>query len=248
MAELEYATWASWLYDWQALGGSLIAVGAAIYGVRKVQEQIRVAKVQTDQTERIAARQLEVSERHEAERLRRRYIAARATLPATLSGFMDFAQIAADGIDHIYDEVAAGHHHEANRPPVSYHAPPEPTHLISAIERMIEASNDPALADRLAELLSNAQVLHARVRGIARDLSNKNLLGLALTLEIYIASAAEIYAEADSLIAYARRETDDVPARPTAADVKRALTLMSFYSDRYAEIHRRLDVEISKLA
>lgn len=232
MNALNYPVWIEVIGEWQSLIGSGIALGSAWWAVTKVQHQIKLAEEQSKLTESI-----------EAERLRRRFLAARATLPATLSAIISYSRAAAEGISHIYGNVNdSGEYPDiddeyGSRSTIpQYTAPSVPNDMIAAVERMIEASNDHAVAELLADILTMTQVLNSRLRDLPRQFASSTL-GLRMNLDAYLMQAAQIHAKSESLFRFARRQTETVTLRATWGDVAKALDLLDIREDHYPGVH-----------
>ena len=139
---------------------------------------------------------------YEFRRIRRRENAARATLPLVLSAVCSWATetglsqkrlLTPDGVD------------QKERLTIK---PPQPlTEQIEALERMIESTDDQAVVDRISLIIANMQVLTARIGGLADrglTVTRDNIAG-------HIVEAAVIYAQAESMFKYARRQAESVP-------------------------------------
>lgn len=190
-------------YNWQPLIIGIVAVAAAITG------------------HLIALRAIRVNREHERERLRRRFNAARATLTHTLSDICEYARNAADALKSVHE--AAGQH-GFGASTLTLAVPSVPDNLQPALEQVIEAANDDSLADVVAELLADIQVLNARMRDLSRRGTHQ--IGLQENVEDYIIQAARIYAKASSLFGFARREVGTVAASEKKT-VLSALLLMN---------------------
>lgn len=231
MNAIDYPTWLHIIGDWQTLITGILAVIAAAASIWMIRHQMsQVAEI-------------------EAERLRRRYLAARATLPATLNTIMGYAQVAIEGLQHIYGDVSDSGEYPARSDGFAslstrpiYVAPQPPPDMIAAVERIIEASNDHAVADVLADILNRAQVLNSNLHDLPRMLASSTLM-VRTNIDGYLVQAARIYAEAESLFPFARREAETVSKPATWEDVERALFLMHIeredYPDPYELIQRK---------
>ncbi len=200
-------------YDWQGIIGATLALGAAYYGGRILWKQIRV------------------SEDQETERQRRRFAAARATMPLLLSGICSYARDVAVALRGIYP--AAGQT-GFGADSILETVPNLPAELPQSLERLIESTGNDALAEQLADLLGHLQVLHARIAEIP-NLSS-GTVGLQLMVEEYMLQVANVYADASSLFGYARREVED-PAESERMMTTTALNLLEMRDYDFGRLH-----------
>ncbi|GGJ25281.1 hypothetical protein [Neoroseomonas lacus] len=196
-----WAAFGKWLKDWQTLVSGVAAVLAAGCSVYFLSKQIRQA------------------DWHERARQRRRFAAARAILPLTLSQACDYAEMA---IRELAPLVPAARMAPV---PVNFSRPEPPPELVASLERMIEATDDPALIVVLSEIIIEMQVVAANIRqlvtvGRARTTDAQNI-------QAYMARAATIYARAEHLFPYARGEHATVGKLDLPALTTKALKIMS---------------------
>ncbi len=208
---------------WQTLIAGLIAIGAAFIGGYFVNAQIKLTKAQED------------------DRRRRRHAATRATMPLTLSALMEYARLCGRALRQLYLATPG----EAARAEqmTGFDLPPVPGDKIAALAEIIEAG-DPAVGEAIADLLSNLQVQDGRLRSTKADiLDPHNPLRSIMKreLETYIIDAADLYARCEGMLDYARRTAETVGGEPSAADLKRALTLMSFHEAAFDPVKATID-------
>jgi hypothetical protein len=109
-----------------------------------------------------------------------------------------------------------------------------PTDIPAALESLIESTGNNTLASKLSDLLGELQVLNARVTELPRLPSLMG--GLQMMIEDYMIQAAEIYANASSLFAFARREVDDVNVGQQLG-VRSALNLLEMRDHQFERLH-----------
>lgn len=208
---------------WQTLIAGVIAIGAAFVGGYFVNAQIKLAKDQ------------------EAERQRRRQAATRATMPLTLSAVMEYARGCGQALRRLYlatpGEAARAEQMEA------FELPPVPGNKIAALVEIIEAG-EPEVGRAIASLLRNLQVQDGRLRSTKADILDPHghtQSVIKLVLEDYIIDAADVYARCEGMLGYAREEADTVGGDPSAADLRRALTLMGFHGGAFDRVKATID-------
>lgn len=190
------------LYDWQTLVGSLIALGAAIWAGRLVLKQIRQ------------------SDGQETTRRQQRFTAARSTLPLTLSAMANYAADMAHRLKTFKLAVERDHLQGLLLEPV-----PPPSDAIAALERMIEATDDPNVTKMLRKMLSEVQLLQSRSAELGR-VNFGERVGIPHNVDVYILQCATIYAQASALFDFARFANDDVDEAVTWAGAYNALNVM----------------------
>lgn len=204
------------IYDWQTLVGAVLAVLAAAGGAFLLWKQISLAKV------------------HEEERRRRRFAAARATMPLLLSAICAYARDVASALKSVHP--AAGQY-GFGADSLALSVPNLPGELTPALERLIESTGDDDLAQCIADLLSQLQVINARISEIPRLGTATG--GLQLMIEDYMIQTASIYAAASSLFGFARREATD-PSSSEKMSVKSALNLLEIREHEFDRLHETL--------
>lgn len=172
--------------------------------------------------------------RQDRRRIRARRLAALSTLPITLSGINAWAKAAADSQVAIYPWAKRTH---GSRPFPTYKPPPSPSHLIDAIERMIEADPKHRIALTLAAIVADIQVLSARL-GENKNFTEHKVRGQMLSIDDNLIRAAAIYSRAESLYDDARKLSDGVPLDYVRMGV--ALSIMDIREGSYEDVHLML--------
>jgi hypothetical protein len=168
-----------WIYDWQTLIAGVLALLAAVATALVIYRQVRVAEEQ------------------ENRRRNRRLSAARATLPLTLATIMDYTQASAHALLSSYP-TSPGLLGAST--PLPAHSP-FPAEAIGALERMIEATDDEAVSERLIGMITEAQVIDSRRRRAHATRSD---------VDVYLLQLAKIAGAAAVLFPYARREDETI--------------------------------------
>lgn len=189
------------LYDWQTLVGSVIALGSAWYAGRLVLKQIGQSDAQ------------------ETKRRQQRFTAARSTLPLTLSAMANYATDMSQRLKAFKLAVEQDHLQGLLLEPV-----PPPSDAISALERMIEATDDANVTKMLRKMLSEVQLLQSRSEELGRV--NFGRVGVPQNVDVYILQCATIYAQASAIFDFARFATEEVEADVTWAGAYNALSVM----------------------
>lgn len=207
-----------WLYDWQTLIGAMLAIAAAGVSVWYLRKQI----AQVD--------------RHEEGRLRRRLAAARATLPLTLSGVIDYVEAVANGLRDFHDELDTSGWVSGD---IALDVPTSPIALVPSLERMIEATSEVRISDRLSDLVSDIQILNARLadagaRGEYSSVS-KNWISAQMI------QAGLVYAQAASLFGYARRTSGSVGGEIEWDNIKGSLNGLQIWEERYPGVWEMIE-------
>lgn len=207
-----------WLDQWQTLVSGLLAIAAALVGGSFVLAQVRQAAGQ------------------EKERLRRRHEAARATLPLTLSGLMEYARGCGRALRVL---------HLSSRGPAigraafeAFELPPVPATAVPALAEMIEASS-PEVAEAIAALLRELQVQDGRLRSMKREMLDPHAHRRNVPkseLHEYMLDVADVYGRCEALLDFARNESEVAGSTPKAVDLKRALFLMGYHEAAFDEL------------
>ena len=179
-----------WLHEWQTLVAGLIAIIAAVIGWKAINGQVQQ------------------TERHEQERIARRFDAARATLPLTLGHIVRYTKACESYVQAIL--LADGRKIVKHKPQSS---PPElPSEGISELRALIESSLL-AVRARVSELLADLQIQHARLEGVFISLTESGQSTIVTRRDIaaLMIEAAIVGAQAGNLYQYARRQTENVP-------------------------------------
>lgn len=215
-----------WFYDYQSFNAGVLALVAAIVALFIAWRQLKAARDQLAETKRQA-------DRDRAGKLR----AARASLPAVLSSVCDYAEETGKNLNAVWPLEAKLYPNDVNVL-TSYRlkvtTPAFPLDTLRSLERVVELTESDAVADRIESILREVQVLSARTRklGIGDDLSIDNL-------SAYILQTASIYARAESLFEYARRQSDDVATEPLWNRAFAALSIMGIDRENVLVMARR---------
>lgn len=210
----------NWLDHWQTLAAGLIAIVAALIGGAYIQNQ-------------------------DTERYRRKHAAARAVLPLALDAFSRYAiQIGTVLKDLHRQAVGETVPHTASVRPI----PPLPTEAIPVLANLVEICERGQ--DKLfAAVISQAQVLSARMDTLGRNVHQSGFTVTVRNLEDYICDAAEIYAKAGALFPYARRETECIPLVVTIQEAMQALRILGFRdTTRYGRLHSHVERRVREEA
>lgn len=215
-----------WVYDYQTLIAGDLALLAALIAAIIAWRQLRATRDQLDELKRQATRD-------QAGRLR----AARASLPAVLSTICDYAEAVGRALNSGWPAAAVVYPNDVD-PLATYRVtivvPPFPSETLASLERVVELTDSDPVADRIESILREAQVLGARCRklGAGDDASVGNLAS-------YVLQAGSIYARAESLFEYARRQSDTAAAEPLWERVYVALSIMGVHRNEVLEMARR---------
>lgn len=194
--------------EWQTLIGSLVAIGAAFVGGGYINRQIHQA------------------DRLEAERLRRRLLAARAVLPLALSTLSRYTRDCATELQRALGTMRGDTLGRSE----TLGFPPPPATAIASLTEVIEASGDDRISLPVSDLLSRLQVQSARLAGL-EDRGPERIV-TARELRDHLLGTAEVEARVSSMYEYARRERDDIPPHLHRDDVPRSLGILGIYGER----------------
>jgi hypothetical protein len=170
------------LYNWQtAIGAAVALLGAFLLW-----------------------RQIRATKQEEIDRRKRRFAAARATLPHILSEVISYLELAMEWM--VASHPAVRQHTAVGDPPAF------PATVIEALERMIEASTNDPVAQSCARILSELQTFRARLLSVARASRRAHnvQVGLDTNLEDYMLQAATLHYDVGLLFPFARSEQDTV--------------------------------------
>jgi hypothetical protein len=198
----------NWLKDWQTLTAGILAIIAAVIGGLFIWWQTILLK------------------RQEQKRINRKHAAARAVLPLALSALIDYAEDCTASLTPLI--------HSAGGPPTSppFVPPKLDPEVIPRLRDLIESA-DEIVSGRVFALISDVQILAARLR----NLSKPNYILTRLGIESHILRAAVIYARGEELLRYARHDTNEVPlAFPSDERLHAALTVMGFDASKHKKL------------
>ena len=171
-------------YRYQTFIAALVALLGAWWTVRAIEKQITQIEKQAEETRK------------------RKSIAARASMPLSLSNILDFA-------DDCWDVALS-----FDQPSVVQKNPRLATSVISNLRLCIEHA-DEGLQRPIADALHDAQLVRARLQSTIDDLSGRGISTPAESVSELIGARlfdiAQLYHKASKLFKYARRETDKQP-------------------------------------
>jgi hypothetical protein len=168
--------------------------------------------------------------RLERRRLKRRYLAALATSPMAVNDVLDWVKKATTAMAGLSLDPTIGQQR--------IDPPPFPLKLIESIERLIEATPRSQIARTLAAIVSDIQVLRARMSD-PDAFKPKKHGARADDLDDNLLLAASIYTRAESLLEPARRISDDLPL--DFDGMGNALFLMGVRKGRFESTHAMLE-------
>jgi hypothetical protein len=200
--------------EWQTFIAAVIALLAALSMNRIVRSQIQQA------------------ERHENERRRRRYIAARSTLPMVLTEICRYAMEVTNYLRPIHQQLTDA---PEVKPPLP-HPPIMPEQLFAAIERMIEAAEDERVVTHLRKIVSQIQILNSR---LTDRLIERPTMMLVSTREIEtnLRQCALIHATSGLLFPFARFQSEDLQETVEWRDLYNSLGILDIDSHTYSDLH-----------
>lgn len=210
------------IFDWQQLLGSFVAIGAAAIGWHAINRQI----VQADE--------------HERERHRRRLAGSRAVLPLALSGVSTYATRCCISLLPLY--IQSREHAEIQMPEGGWSAPELPASAILELRSLVEAS-PPAVANAVAMLLTELQVQASRIESLQIDILNEHSVVTRNDIEQFIVDTIEVQALTNELFAYGRGEQEAVLASengPSLAQMKTAAMGLYIFPGHYPGIDARI--------
>jgi hypothetical protein len=178
------------LYDWQSLIGAILAISAAAIGSILLYKQI----LQSD--------------RHEKKRVERRLIAVRASLPLTLSQICEFAS---DSFGQLLAARSERSDDELGPLAAGFSPPSIPMTVISALQEVLEATDDPKIIDLISEIIREIQLISARCNSLLDPHEISGNFRICGKMDEYILQCARLHAISGSLFPFARRETDSSP-------------------------------------
>ncbi len=248
-----------WLYDYQTLLTGILAFGAAAIAAfiahgqlkaarlqiasnkEQVEAQIAAARAQADTQIAAAKEQADaqiaaVKEQADADRTAR-LRAVRASLPATLSAWCDYAQQVAQSLYNSWPHGARQYPNDVREHEffdIRADLPILPPELIPPLERLMEVIDNEPVAERVESILREAQMLAARTRHF--DQPQRLTLN---DLSERILQAAALYARVESLFGYARRQKPSIDEENLWERTIAAVFLMGIYEDRVGDLGRQ---------
>lgn len=201
----DWPNFVKWLDDWQ----TLLAAGIAVP---------------------FAAGAIIIPTWIEGERTKRRFIAARATMPMHLSAAVGYARDAGMAIAACRTENGTN-----NEAIGAFEQPPIPAGLIDGLERLIEATKNKRVIRRLARMIGEIQVLDSRMSAISNSEDNGGYL------DSMIIDAGLVHAQVDSMFEFARGETRTIVRRLPWQLLRTALNIMRIREGRYSSVIEMID-------
>ena len=213
--------------QWQTLIAGSFAILAALIGGGFLNTQIQAS-------EALVNKQIRASEDLENVRRCRKFAAARAVLPLTLSSLCEYARRSAVALKKILGqrrgELILG---EINLPEF----PSLPTEVIKELREVIEFGDD-KISEAIESLLREIQVQAARLNNLWQEKSAPEKKNTSVVdVEEYVLDTASIYARSSALFDYARKESDIVPGDPPPKKNVSALNQMGLWESDFKRIH-----------
>jgi hypothetical protein len=217
---------AGWLRQWQTLVASTVALIAAA-----------VAFHNTTRTLRQGAEL-------EATRRQRKHAALRAVLPLALSQVANYAEGSARALDKLVSLCL-----EQKFPHLPEKAAPEslieplPSDTLKTLTEFIEYS-DTVDVRLLQDTIVWIQIHNSRVRRMVQSNHDPSSSRVVDSKEImsHVVDAAKIYAAADAMILYSRRQEESLPRTVSWRQIESALVAMGLRNYQYSalilEMHR----------
>jgi hypothetical protein len=213
--------------EWQILIAGMVALAAAFAGGAYITEQIRALNSQVH-------RQFEASQNLENERRGRKFDAARAVLPLTLSNLCEYAAHCGGAL-----KTMLGHQLD-DKIPNDIEIPdlPDlPRDVIDEMRNVVEFGEE-KISKAAATLIRELHYKTARLKNLWQDYrAPGHHVTPVVAVESLVLDMAVIYARAIALFDYARGETEEVPGDPTKLDVVAALNQIGFLEAEYQRIH-----------
>jgi hypothetical protein len=219
----------AWLKDWQPLVAATVALCAALFAAY-------VAYRNTTAT-------LALNGQQETQRRSRKHTATRAVLPLALAQISAYAEVAADQLRSlltIWNADQGGLPRGAVPRKIAQSVPHE---TLKTLTDFIEFS-DPPLNVRILELtIANIQIIHSRLSDLVR--TNHDPMGVSIltkqNIEVSVLYAAVIYAGAEAMFQYARREQNRLPVSACWERVRNALALLRAWKETYPTLYATID-------
>lgn len=213
--------------EWQILIAGMVALAAAFVGGAYITEQIRALNSQVN-------RQIEASQNFENARRQRKFAAARAVLPLTLSNLCEYASRCGAAL-----KTMLGHQLD-EKIPNDIEIPDLPTlpkDVIDELRNVVEFG-DEKISKTAATLIGEIHYKTARLKNLWQDYrAPGHHVTPVSDVESQVLDMALIYARAIALFDYARGETEEVPDAPKTHDVVAALNQIGFLKAEFQRIH-----------
>jgi hypothetical protein len=209
-------------HDWETLATGFMSVGAAIWAGF------------------LLSKQIQQTEAHERERLKRKYIAARATLPLALTEIIDFCEKYCGELKDFYGTNLFSQFAQIR----VFQTFEIPESVMANISTMIENTPHENVAERLSEIVGMIQIFQARMRGCANGDMGSSAALRRHTIGHYMVNCGMIYAYVSSLFGYSRdKATFDKPYRlePVRSDkVATAFMSLGMHGAQYQSVFERV--------
>lgn len=187
------------LYDWQTLVSGFVALLGALGTVVWIQFQIEESRIQ------------------ENERRERRHYAARAAMPAALSGLIQYTR----GYMDVLRAIPLPDADELVQVPEGWtvSVPVVPMEAVMVLRECIESA-PPAAMEKIAGVLETLQVINSRINNLVRvELPDQAAAIAAYNMREHIADALDFYVTCSAMLAYARRDAEEINAEVTHAEI-----------------------------
>jgi hypothetical protein len=207
------------LDHWQTLVAGSLAIVAALIGGYFIHRQI------------VAGNAIE------ADRLKRKFDAARAVLPLTLSTLTEYARSANE---HLKLILATKNGEAIPRQSAPAAPPTVPQIVIDDLRGMIEYSDEP-IRGSLRIFVGRLQIQSARLSTLTthlRDTHDNSWSVTASNVESSILDTAEIFARCALLFKFARGDGGAMPGGPSQSDIKSALNQTGFWFEDFPRLHQ----------
>jgi hypothetical protein len=205
------------LFDWQTLIGSTLAILAALLAGWYLQKQMRQA------------------ERQAEARREKKFMAARANLPLALSLISNYAFECARVLNTLLANMD-GQHPRRNSEILAFPAPP--AEAISNLTATVEYTGNRAISEAVSDLLGEIQVANAHFQRIQGQHTEDGLQ--QGNLDELIMDVADIYARTDDMSGFARRESETIPSRPALGTVQTAINLLQVSQPTAARVKPKI--------
>jgi hypothetical protein len=214
--------------EWQILIAGAVALAAAFVGGAYITEQIRTLNSQVN-------RQIEASQNLENERRSRKFSAARAVLPLTLSNLCEYAARCGAALKTMLG-------HKLNEQiPNDIEIPDLPTlprDVIDELRNVVEFG-DEKISKAAATLIGEIHYKTSRLKKLWQEYrAPGHHVTPVLAVERQVLEMASMYARGIALFDYARGETEEAPGDPKQHDVAAALNQIGFLESEYERIHK----------
>jgi hypothetical protein len=182
-------------------------------------------------------RQIQHAQEMEEERRRRQNYAARAVMPHALSSLCRYAKDCSTALRAVLAGGLPPNEQEGVALPAELVAPAIPNDVVPVLRQCIEFGLLD-VQERLADLICHLQVQTARINA-PEDFIQGRIVSAYYFYSLF-GDAFEIYARADRLFAYARREDEAALGDPDFNDISRAAFFCGFHEEQWPDLYRQL--------